>query len=144
MILGSTGLATSFVVLSNVGVGDTYFAAVFGPMLLNGLSAGLLFMPMTATILADVEPEHAGAASGLLQTMQQLGAAIGVAVIVSVYAAGAVPGEFVPGARAAFLTAATFSTVALLVSVFVLRGRRPAPAEAPEPELDEALAAEAA
>ena len=76
-------------------------------MLLNGLSAGLVFMPMTATVLAGVEPEHAGSASGLLQTMQQLGAAIGLAVIVSVYAAGAVPGEFVPGARAAFLTSAT-------------------------------------
>ena len=84
--------------LSTVGAGDTYFGAVFGPMLIDGLAAGLVFMPMTATILAGVEPEHAGAASGLLQTTQQLGAAVGVAVIVSVYAAGAVPGEFVPGA----------------------------------------------
>ena len=72
-------------------------------------SAGLVFMPVTATVLSGVEPEHAGAASGLLQTTQQLGGAIGVAAIVSVYAAGAVPGEFVPGVRAAFLTSAAFT-----------------------------------
>ena len=73
-------------------------------MLLNGLAAGLVFMPTTSLVLRGVEPEHAGAASGLLQTMQQLGGAVGLAVIVSVYAAGAVPGEFLPGAQAGFLT----------------------------------------
>ena len=78
-------------------------------MLIAGLATGLVFMPLTATVLAGVEPEHAGAASGLLQTTQQLGSAVGVAVIVSVYAAGAVPGEFVPGVQAAFLTSAAFA-----------------------------------
>ena len=76
-------------------------------MLIDGLAAGLVFMPITATVLRGVEPEHAGAASGLLQTTQQLGGAVGVAAIVSVYAAGAVPGEFLPGAQAAFLTSAS-------------------------------------
>ena len=72
---------------------------------------------------ADVEPEHAGSASGLLQTTQQLGSAVGVAAIVSVYAAGAVPGEFLPGVRAAFLTSAAFAALA-----FVVADGRPAPA----------------
>ena len=81
-------------------------------MLLNGLSAGLMFMPITSTILGGVEPEHAGAASGLLQTFQQLGGAVGLAVIVSVYAAGSVPGEFLPGAQAAFLTSAIMAALA--------------------------------
>jgi predicted MFS family arabinose efflux permease len=143
MIAGSTGLTVSFVLLSNVGTGDTYWAAVFGPMLLNGLSAGLVFMPVTAIVLAGVEPEHAGAASGLLQTTQQLGSAVGVAAIVSVYAAGAVPGEFVPGVRAAFLTSAAFAALALLVSLFVLRPQR-RPAAAPEEALGDMVAAEAA
>ena len=83
-------------------------------------------MPITATVLSDVEPEHAGAASGMLQTTQQLGSALGVAIIVSVYAAGAVPGEFVPGARAAFLTSALLGGRLLIATaVMVLRGRRP-------------------
>ena len=66
-------------------------------MLIAGLATGFIFMPITATVLGGVEPEHAGSASGLLQTTQQLGSAVGVAAIVSVYAAGAVPGQFVPG-----------------------------------------------
>ncbi|MGD9961600.1 MFS transporter [Nocardioides sp.] len=124
IMVGTLGLTTSFVLLSEVGATSTYFGAVFAPMLLNGLSAGLVFMPVTATALAGVESEHAGSASGLLQTTQQLGSAVGVAVIVSVYAAGAVPGEFLPGARSAFLTSATFALVAFLVSTAVLRTRR--------------------
>ena len=53
----------------------------------------------------------------------------------SVYAAGAVPGEFVPGAQAAFLTSAAFSLVALVVATAVLRPRRQPQEEAVEPEL---------
>ena len=94
-------------------------------MVIAGLATGLVFMPITVTVLAGVEPEHAGAASGLLQTTQQLGSAIGVAVIVSVYAAGAVPGQFVPGLQAAFLTSAGFAAVALVVTAALLR--TPAP-----------------
>jgi EmrB/QacA subfamily drug resistance transporter len=145
ILLGTLGLTTSFVLLSQVGTGDTYAGAVFGPMLLNGLSAGLVFMPVTATALSDVEPEHAGAASGLLQTTQQLGSAIGVAAIVSVYAAGAVPGEFVPGVRAAFLTSAAFTLVAFVVAVAVLRpARATAPAAVEADGADELVATEAA
>ena len=53
---------------------------------------------------------------GLLQTAQQLGGAVGLAAIVSVYASRAVPGQFVPGVEPAFLTSASFTLVALLVA----------------------------
>lgn len=126
ILAGAVGLAASFTWLSAVQPGEGYLAGVLGPMLLNGLSAGLVFMPVTATALAGVEPEHAGSASGLLQTFQQLGGAIGLAVVVSVYAAGSVPGEFLPGARAAFLTSASFAVLALLATVTLIRPGRTA------------------
>jgi hypothetical protein len=90
-------------------------------MLLNGVSAGLTFMPAVSLLVGGVEPEHAGSVAGLLQTTQQFGGAIGLAVIVSVYAAGAVPGAFVTGARAAFLTTAAFTLVAFFVAMVVVR-----------------------
>ncbi len=124
ILVGAVGLSSSFVWLSTLSAGDGYLSGLFGPMLLNGLSAGLMFMPITATILAGVEPEHAGSASGLLQTFQQLGGAIGLAVIVSVYAAGSVPGEFLPGARAAFLTSAAFAAGAFVVALTLYVGTR--------------------
>ena len=122
--IGTVGMAISFLWLSTISTTSGYATALLGPMLLSGASAGLAFMPTTVAILADVEPEHAGAASGLLQTMQQLGGAIGLAVIVSVYASGAVPGEVVPGAQAAFLTSMVFAIVAFTISMVVMRSPR--------------------
>ncbi len=135
IMAGTAAMAAGYAWLSTIGTNDAYLPAVFGPMLIAGLATGVVFMPVTATVLGGVEPEHAGSASGLLQTTQQLGSAVGVAAIVSVYAAGAVPGEFVPGLRAAFLTSATFALVALVVATVALRPRRaPAPAADLEPE----------
>ncbi|MFD3494577.1 hypothetical protein ACFWWB_29070 [Streptomyces sp. NPDC058690] len=88
-------------------------------MLLNGIAAGLTFMPAASLVVGGVKPEHAGSASGLLQTSQQLGGAIGLAVVVSVYAAGAVP-----GAHAAFLTTVAFTLVAFIVTVLAVHPSR--------------------
>ncbi len=126
VVTGTTGMAISFVWLALVGATDgtgSYASTILGPMLLNGFAAGLVFMPVTSTVLRDVEPEHAGSASGLLQTAQQLGGAVGLAVIASVYAAGAVPGEFMPGLTGAFLTSSTMAVIALLVALVALRPR---------------------
>jgi MFS family permease len=126
-VVGTIGLATSFAWLSQLSAGDTYLSGALGPMLLNGLSAGLVFMPATSAALTDVPAEHAGSASGLLQTFQQLGGAIGLAVIVSVYAAGAEPGRFLPGADHAFLTSAGFALTALVIAVLAIVRLRRAP-----------------
>jgi EmrB/QacA subfamily drug resistance transporter len=45
-----------------------------------GAGMGLLIVPLTTTILSGVDPQHAGAASGAMTTMQNVGAALGVAV----------------------------------------------------------------
>lgn len=58
-----------------------------------------------------------------MQTMQQLGGAVGLAVIVSVYAAGATPGEFLPGAREAFLTSALLALLATTAALTLGRTR---------------------
>lgn len=140
VMIGAAALVVGYVWLSQISVTSSYFGSVFGPVLMAGLATGFIFMPITATVLTGVEPEHAGSASGLLQTTQQLGAAVGVAVIVSVYASGAVPGQFVPGARAAFLTSAAFSLVALLVATVGLRARRTPDPVVLDPDLEPELA----
>jgi predicted MFS family arabinose efflux permease len=142
VMIGSGAMVLGYLWLSELSTTSTYLGTVFGPVLIAGLATGFIFMPITATVLGGVEPEHAGSASGLLQTTQQLGGAVGVAAIVSVYASGAVPGEFVPGAHAAFVTSAAFSLTAFLVAFATLR--QPAPVEASgadtEAELDPELA----
>jgi EmrB/QacA subfamily drug resistance transporter len=144
VVTGATALTAGYIMLSNAGADSTYLGAVFVPMLLGGLGGALCFMPITATVLSGVEPEHAGAASGMLQTTQQLGSAVGVAVIVSVYAAHAVAGEFLPGAHEAFLTSAVFSAIAALVALAVLTLRR-RPVAVPEADdVEEVALADAA
>jgi EmrB/QacA subfamily drug resistance transporter len=141
VLMGSGAMVVGYLWLSQLSTTSTYVGTVFGPVLIAGLATGFIFMPITATVLGDVEPEHAGSASGLLQTTQQLGGAVGVAAIVSVYATDAVPGQFVPGAQAAFITSAAFSLTAFLVAFATLR-QRPAPVDPvvadAEPELAEA------
>jgi EmrB/QacA subfamily drug resistance transporter len=140
ILVGSSAMVVGYLWLSQINATDSYFGSVFGPVLITGLATGFIFMPITTTVLGGVEPEHAGSASGLLQTTQQLGSAVGVAAIVSVYATGAVPGQFVPGVEAAFLTSAAFSVAAFAVAAVGLRTRRtPKPAVSElEPEFAEA------
>jgi predicted MFS family arabinose efflux permease len=65
--------------VSDVGVGGSLAVLVPG-LLLVGAGMGLVLAPLASTILQSLEPERAGAASGMLTTMQNVGNALGVAV----------------------------------------------------------------
>ncbi|MFI5622285.1 MFS transporter [Nocardioides sp. NPDC051685] len=125
LVLGATGLTASFVWLSTLSESSSYAGAVLAPFLLNGAFASLVFTSTTALGLEGVDPAHAGSASGLVQTMQQLGGSIGLAVIASVYVANGTPGEVVPGMREAFYAAATLGALGIIASLSVVL-RRPA------------------
>jgi EmrB/QacA subfamily drug resistance transporter len=81
--LGALTLATGHALLAAcvAAIGDGGSIAVLAPaLLLIGAGMGLVITPLTTTVLAGVQPHHAGAASGALSTMQQVGGALGVAV----------------------------------------------------------------
>ncbi|MGW7258051.1 MFS transporter [Streptomyces sp. NPDC054834] len=109
---------------------DGYVTGLLGPLLLMGLGVGLSFMPLNATILARIEPREAGAASGLLQTLQWLGGTLGLSVLVTVFgtatrhATGSPAALLTHGASRAFGTGALIALAALLVAAFMIRGRR--------------------
>ena len=60
----------------------------------------MTLVALTSASLADVEPDIAGAASGLVNVSQQLGAAVGLAVLVTIFNSLAGHGRLVPGATA--------------------------------------------
>jgi sugar phosphate permease len=66
--------------VAEVGVGGSIAPLVPGLMLI-GAGMGLGIAPLTTIIMSHAKPEQAGAASGMVSTMQQVGNAIGVAVI---------------------------------------------------------------
>jgi hypothetical protein len=114
----------SFIWLSQLGAHSTYAGAMLVPFIINGAFASMVFTAATALGLEGVDAAHAGAASGLVQTMQQLGGSIGLAVIASVYVANGRPGEIVPGMHQAFTAAALLGAIGVVAALTtVVRGR---------------------
>jgi len=73
------GHAMLVAAVADIGVGGELVVLVPG-LVLVGAGMGLVLAPLASTIMQSLEPERAGAASGMLTTMQNVGNAIGVAV----------------------------------------------------------------
>jgi predicted MFS family arabinose efflux permease len=99
--------------LSRISPTTGYVPGVLGPMILFGAGAGLAFVPLTTSALAGVRNEDAGAASSMVNVTQQMGGAVGLAVLVTVF--GAAHGQLVHGMASAFTVATLFDVCALLV-----------------------------
>jgi EmrB/QacA subfamily drug resistance transporter len=124
LLVGAVGTTTSFLLLSQLGAHSSYAGAMLVPFIINGAFASMVFTASTALGLEGVDAAHAGAASGLVQTMQQLGGSVGLAVIASVYAANGRPEEIVPGMRQAFIAAALLGGIGVVAALTtVMRGR---------------------
>ena len=75
----AVGHALLLAAVADIGVAGALGALVPG-LVLVGAGMGLVLAPLASTILSSLEPERAGAASGMLTAMQNVGNAIGVAV----------------------------------------------------------------
>jgi MFS family permease len=76
LLLAAGHLATLLAVDGGAGV-----AGVVPGLVLAGAGMGLCLAPITATVLASVDPQRAGAVGGLMSTLQQVGNSVGVAVV---------------------------------------------------------------
>ena len=81
----TVGLTAVWLVLLLVPAADLTSWALLGPLLTAGIGSGLFIAPNAQFIVATVDPQEAGAASGVVGTMQRLGSAVGIAVIGSVF-----------------------------------------------------------
>jgi EmrB/QacA subfamily drug resistance transporter len=64
--------------------GGSYAADVLGPSLLAAVGLGLSFVPVTIAAVTGTEPAEAGLASGLINTTQQVGGALGLAILATI------------------------------------------------------------
>jgi len=78
------GLLAVWLILLNVKGEDLTSWQLLVPLFFAGLGNGLFIAPNAQFIVATVDPSEAGAASGVISTMQRIGSAIGIAVIGSV------------------------------------------------------------
>jgi predicted MFS family arabinose efflux permease len=67
--------------LSRVSEHSTYAGGILGPMIVTAFGLGFVFVPMNLTALVKVDEHIAGVASSLLNTGQQVGGSIGLAVL---------------------------------------------------------------
>ena len=82
LLLAAAGL----VLYARLPVHGHYFWDLFPPFVLSGIGMAFAFIPMTIGALAGVRSSDAGIASGLINTSQQVGGAIGVAVATTIAA----------------------------------------------------------
>jgi EmrB/QacA subfamily drug resistance transporter len=66
------------------GTGGTFVANVLGPSILAAIGLGLSFVPVTIAAVTGTRPHEAGLASGLVNTAQQVGGALGLAILASI------------------------------------------------------------
>ena len=106
-------------------------------MLLLGDGMGITFVPLTMTSLAGVAPEDSGAAASMVNVIQQVGGALGLAILVTVFgtasraavaASGGAAGPVAPAHHVlihamatSFTIAAAFDVCALLVITLAIR-----------------------
>ncbi|RSD08425.1 MFS transporter [Amycolatopsis eburnea] len=122
-LTGSLLMVAGVAWLATLTTSSAYFPALLGPLLLMGLGGGLAFAPLNVIVMATVPTEDAGAAGGVLQTMQQVGSTLGLAVLITVF--GSVTRTTtstgaqltVDGMTAAFGTAAVFAAGSFLVAL---------------------------
>ena len=79
-VIMAIGLATTYFFVHQNGLDTSPWMFIPG-LLITGSGMGLIMAPIFAVTLTDVDVRHAGSASGVLNTIQQLGGAIGIAVV---------------------------------------------------------------
>jgi EmrB/QacA subfamily drug resistance transporter len=132
MMLAAIGL----IWFAQVDADGSYLSDILFPSLVVAVGLGFAFVPMMIAAVAGVEPSRAGLASGLINTSQQVGGALGLAILASVAnsrtdsvmeAAGgaqsAIPSALTEGFQAAFLVGAGFAIVGAILVLVLISGK---------------------
>ncbi|MGY1743102.1 MULTISPECIES: MFS transporter [unclassified Blastococcus] len=144
MIVGLTLATVGMLWLTRIGVESAYVTDVLPAELLMSLGLAATFVPTASTALIGVEQRDAGIASAVLNTAQQVGGSLGLAILTTVYASS-VTGWFEDNAarladpafaataeaqasvnayQGAFFTAAGLFAVALVLAVVLIRAKK--------------------
>ncbi|TDW97945.1 MFS transporter [Kribbella sp. VKM Ac-2566] len=128
MLIGSTLVTLGTIWLTRLDSHSTYLHDVVGPLLLFGAGAGMIFIPLVGRAISGVAPEDSGAASGMLNVVQQVGGALGLGILVTIFGTASrnststIPREvLVDGVHAAFVGSLVYAAVSLAMIVFTVQ-----------------------
>ncbi len=114
--------------LSTADAADSYAAGMLPALVLSGLGFGLMFVSVVIVAMKGAQPHEAGVISGLTSTMQQVGGAVGVAVLIGVATTGHGPGASLDPRIGFVILATGFGAIMLTAITMWLRARGGEPA----------------
>jgi EmrB/QacA subfamily drug resistance transporter len=118
---------------AQVSPDGSYLGDILFPSLLAAVGLGLSFVPMTIAAVAGVRPDEAGLASGLINTSQQVGGALGLAILATIAngrtedaaaAGAAVPTALTEGFQRAFTVGGGFAIAGAVLAGLLISGRQ--------------------
>jgi EmrB/QacA subfamily drug resistance transporter len=141
MAAGFVAMIAGMVWYTQIPVDASYWTDLLPGYLLVGFALPFCFIPVSIAALAGVESHEAGLASGLINTAQQVGGAIGVAVVSSVSLSHfntlmrengpqSFPQSFTSGSQWAFWVCVGIAVVGLIATVLLVRNEEIAHVEA--------------
>jgi EmrB/QacA subfamily drug resistance transporter len=136
LITGLVLTAIALVWFDQVDVDGTYLSDILAPSLVAAVGLGFAFVPMTIAAVSGVESHEAGLASGLINTSQQVGGALGLAILASIAnsrtdalmqdangAASALPGALTEGFHLAFTVGAGFAILGAILAATLISSK---------------------
>lgn len=135
-VLQGGALITAVGALLYIGLSARYGQSVHSwqmalPLLVMGAGMGMIFAPLTDAVLSDVPKQHAGSASGLINTTNQLGNAFGLALVSVAFTGSTVVHAF---GHAMLWMVGALAVVTVLMGALPRRGAQAAPSpEAADP-----------
>jgi MFS family permease len=130
LLIGMSALTVGLVYFTQVSVGGSYLGDLLPGFLLIAVGIGFSFVPISIAALAGIEAKDAGLASGLINTSQQIGGALGIAILSSVAVAHtenaakaghATPDALTTGFHAAFWVGAVVAAIGVIASAALIR-----------------------
>jgi EmrB/QacA subfamily drug resistance transporter len=145
LVVGMVSLTAGLLYFTRVSVGGSYLEDLLPGFLLTGLGIGFSFVPISIAALAGVRDAEAGLASGLFNTSQQIGGALGIAALSTIatsqtesaVATGtALPTALVDGFTVAFAFGVVVAALGIVTALTLIRSDELAVSAGPEPALD--------